>query len=130
MWEKDSMYYKTNRLCQDQIQAATREVHKKFKKPKLKETPITRELCVQMLQWREKKKLDVLSELSNPFKPKKEQTEMVIELQYQKCLLADNCWRKFGFELEEFEQAAFFYDLMKPDSEDPEIHRNALVIQN
>ena len=53
-----------------------------------------------MLKWKEARKLDVLSEMSNPFKPKLEQSDLVIELQYQKCRLSDDFWRIYKIEIE------------------------------
>ena len=85
-----------------------------------------------MLKWRENRKLDVLSEMSNPFKPQLEQADMVIQLTMEKCRLIDDFWRHFDIEIDEMEAAAKFYDLMKSDKEYQEagISRDALVIQN
>lgn len=85
-----------------------------------------------MLKWKEARKLDVLSELSNPFKPVQEQADMVISLEMEKCSMMDDFWRKFGCEIDEMEQAAELYGLMKSDKdyEEAGLHRDALVIQN
>ena len=70
-----------------------------------------------MLKWRENRKLDVLSEMSNPFKPQLEQADMVIQLTMEKCRLIDDFWRHFDIEISDMEAAAKFFDLMKSDKE-------------
>lgn len=108
------------------------ETQLSFRPKPIKESSITKEECVQMLKWRENRKLDVLSEMSNPFKPKLEQGDMVIKLQLEKCQLLDDFWKKFGREVEEMELAAKMYELMKSDQdyEAAGMSRDALVIQN
>ena len=83
-----------------------------------------------MLKWKEARKLDVLSEMSNPFKQQGEQMDMIIQLQMEKCSMSDDFWRKFGIEIEYMEQCAYFYQLMKSDQEYEEagLSRDALVI--
>lgn len=55
---------------------------------------------------------------------------MVIQLEMEKYSMNDDFWRKFGIEIDQMEQAAFFYDLMKTDKEYEEagLSRDALVI--
>ena len=55
---------------------------------------------------------------------------MVIRLTTEKCKLADQLYLKYGIEPIELEMAAKHYDLLKPESEEIELHRDALVIQN
>ena len=55
---------------------------------------------------------------------------MVIRLTSEKYKLADELFLKYGLEPIELEMTARHYDLLKPDSEDIELHRDALVIQN
>ena len=85
-----------------------------------------------MLKWHQERKLDVLSEMSNPFKPQLEQADMVIQLTMEKYRLIDDFWRHFKVEIDEMEAAAKLYDLMKSDKEYEEagISRDALVIAN
>ncbi len=55
---------------------------------------------------------------------------MVIRLSTEKSKLADELYLKYGLEPVELELAAKHYELLKPDSDEIELHRDALVIQN
>ena len=72
----------------------------------------------------------MLSFLSDPFREKLDKGDMVVRLSEEKYKLADEIYLKFGVESENLEFLAKHYDLLKPDSDEIELHRDALVIQN
>lgn len=54
----------------------------------------------------------------------------MIRLSTEKMKLADELFLKYGLDSLQLEMTARHYDLLKPDSEEIELHRDALVIQN
>ena len=110
------------------MSSANKSIDKPKEFTEQNEKELTREKAAQMLTWVENRKLDVLSEASNPFK-KREKFEMVIELQTAKQKMGDDLHAKFGVEMDLFSAACKYYDLLKPE-EEIELTRDALVIQN
>ena len=76
-----------------------------------------KERCIEILRWREQKKLEVLSFLSDPFRQKLDKADMVVRLSEEKYKLSDDLYLKFGIENEYLEGLAEYYGLLKSDND-------------
>jgi hypothetical protein len=108
MYEKSQMKYRMNRMCEDQLKqtlsALNRDMEsrglKRLESSLVKFDPevMTREKTVEVMTYIEDQKLEVLSDLSNPFKAVREKEEVVVDLQVEQCKLDDAMFFKFGIE--------------------------------
>ncbi len=90
---------------------------------------MTREKTLEVIKFVEDQKIDVLSELSNPFKAVREKEEVVIDLQLEECKIEDTLFFKFNIEDPTiYKKALEHYEFTK--SESSGLSRDALVILN
>ena len=91
-----------------------------------------REQCIEALNAVEKRRLEVLSEMSDPFKGKQDQSEVVINLQMSHSKMYDKLFFDYSIEPLEFELNCEEHGLLKHKDEQKagSLSRNAMAIAN